>query len=228
MPKKKQPKRPKKRGPGVMRKTPPALMCSRCGENRAAVSDPEDDLFHPCADCLLFERASMDPAARTRVVAERKRLFLEHASRNKSPGAKDELAWLKDPGWFAHHVYPSEGDPDDLMPSFHTHGLLPLLDHPDLEVYAPIPGELAQTILNDLAGRVIAGERLEPGRDVTLRDIRSRVTGQPMPVRLLYAREQGGHGQPRWVLRAILPDEQGNLDRDLLADPLVAQYVGVR
>jgi hypothetical protein len=123
------------------------------------------------------------------------------------------LQWQEDMirlfGFYAHYVVA-----DDASVNIHTHGCIESWQHPDLQIVLPI-GVAADVIFNALIDRVKAGERFAPGEraDLVLTETLSIV------VAFIAAAE----GQ-RFVLRVILPDRQGRLDKGVMEAEYARQY----
>jgi hypothetical protein len=111
-------------------------------------------------------------------------------------------------GWYCHMVGPDETG----MSNYHTHGLKESFNHPDLQFVLPIRPDIAQGILSDMVKSIEEGEKFEPGKRYS-RVIRN------FDVAIISASESG-----RQVLRIILPDPNGNLDRGSMQDVYARQY----
>lgn len=123
-----------------------------------------------------------------------------------------QRAWEQDCmekyGFWVHLVQ------DDESPTginIHTHGL-ETYDHPDFQLIVPLPQQFAHSIVSDLANRVKNGERFSAEQNV------DKVIKQ-WPVKLIDAEESG-----RKVLRIVLPDPDGKLERDEINDQYAIQY----
>lgn len=116
---------------------------------------------------------------------------------------------LEHGGWFVHYV---GNDTDTGLANIHTHGLEETAGHPDFQLVAPVPPALAQGILQRLVDRVKGGERFEAGR---------RYDGvvEAFDVLMVGAEESG-----RPVLRVVLPDRHGCLDRGAIEEPWGDQW----
>ena len=112
-------------------------------------------------------------------------------------------------GWFAHVIM----DSDNVTGfSFHTHGLEISQKHKDFEITLPIGQETAHGIMTSIADRIKAGEKFEEGKDYD-----GIIVG--FKVRFVERTETR-----RQVLRVILPDKDGNLDRDKVKDDFAKQW----
>lgn len=117
------------------------------------------------------------------------------------------------PDWIIHYVT----DHDDQSPTgvnCHTHGIADRHGHLDFQIVIPLPPEVAMAILNDLGDRARKGERFEAGM-VSHEILRN------MPVTFAYAVECW-----RRVVRVILPDPQGSVDRDTMDSKYAMQWDG--
>lgn len=116
-------------------------------------------------------------------------------------------------GWYAHFV---TGEDPQTPTGFnaHTHGFTETWGQPDVQIVMPMPPETAHGVMISIANLLKAGVRLEPGReyDEILHDYK---------VMFAWAVESG-----RRVLRAILPDKEGNLERGNIAEPYARQWEG--
>jgi len=136
------------------------------------------------------------------------------AGHSYAEALSDINVWERDvlhrEGWYAHVV---EDDPT--VPggfNYHTHGVAGSWLHLDFQIIARIDKGTAHAIARDLVERVRAGESLQPGR--VLHDV---IRG--LPVRLIRARECG-----RDVLRVVLPDPSGSIERERMSEPWCDQY----
>jgi hypothetical protein len=124
---------------------------------------------------------------------------------NKSPKTLDKLyKWqatmMKKHGWYVHYVT----DHDDNSPTgynVHTHGLTESHDHPDLQIVMPIRPEIAHSLLIATVDLIKSGIKIDTQKeyDKIVKDFKVRFT-----VAVENERE---------VLRMILPDAQGNLEK---------------
>lgn len=125
--------------------------------------------------------------------------------------AENEKKNIKDYGWYCHMV----AGGDDQTPTgvnYHTHGCLESFGHLDLQIVAPIPGELAHGIFCLTIEKIRAGEKLEAGKRI------SEILDS-MDVTLKETKEHG-----RTVLRVILPDSKGELDEEKMDEPFNTQW----
>lgn len=92
----------------------------------------------------------------------------------------------------------------------HTHGLLKRFGHPDLQMIAQIPSEVACYYLETIVRRIKNAEQFKAGDHVTLNGYACLFVN---------AIESG-----RPVLRIIVPDKDGNLERDKMDAVVAEQY----
>jgi hypothetical protein len=116
---------------------------------------------------------------------------------------------VKKYGWYAHFV--AKGYKNDLM-NAHTHNVQEKFHHPDLQIVIPVPGKVANNIFFNVVNKIREGITFSPGEQVT-GVIRN------MPVTFCEAEENG-----RKVLRIILPDPNGVVDKDHIKPPFDLQY----
>lgn len=119
------------------------------------------------------------------------------------------IARIKKYGWVGDFVS------DDTMPyglNIHTHGIAETLNHPDLQIVASIGYATANSVIHHCVGKIKQGMVFVPGNhyDEIIKDL---------PVTFVKAIEDN-----REVLRVILPDKDGNLDRE--TNRLAKQYDG--
>ncbi len=127
---------------------------------------------------------------------------------NKMMEQEDKM--LKDHGWFTHFVGNDENTKTGL--NAHTHGL-ENYDHLNLQMVFPIEPRVIQNILHNIIARIKDGEKFKHG------DIVEKVLGNGYKCKLIETQESG-----RSVLRLILPDVDGNLDQETIAETFKAQY----
>lgn len=111
-------------------------------------------------------------------------------------------------GWIAHLVLP---DDETGMANYHTHGLAM-----DLQIVLPICPDLAKNLLQAAVDLLKSGTELLHGVDY------SRIV-DGYSVRFVRAIESG-----RPVLRMIIPNSDGKLDRDQMAGLFATQWEGVQ
>jgi hypothetical protein len=117
-----------------------------------------------------------------------------------------EKEWLKKPGWFAHMV----GDVN-----YHTHGLDLTQNHINIEVVLPIDPNLIHDLITSAIDLIKKGKKFESGKDY------ARVI-KKLKVRFVKSREGD-----RDVLRMIIPDKNGNLDKDKMEETFAKQWDGL-
>lgn len=121
-------------------------------------------------------------------------------------------------GWYAQYVPGDKSSPMGF--NAHTHGFSETWDHPDVQIVIPMPQGMLHGIFITMAGRLKEGKTYEPGRryDDILKDF---------DVMFAWAREGAdASGNPRRVLRMILPDKDNVLERGSLPDPYGKQWEG--
>jgi hypothetical protein len=100
---------------------------------------------------------------------------------------------------FVIHVVPGQ---------VHTHGLLENYDHDDIECVVPVSSSIIYTILNDIGQRIKAGEKF-------VADIEYDKIIKNFNVKFIKS-DPG--------LRLILPDPEGQLDREKMQPEYAVQY----
>ncbi len=113
--------------------------------------------------------------------------------------AAQEAKWLQEPGWYAHYVEP---DKPKGVANFHTHGFVENAKHPDFQIVLHVPVRLGHMLFNILWHMIKGGMTFKDG-DVSDKFLHG------YDVKFVNAKD----GQ-RDVLRIIMPDEQGRLERD--------------
>lgn len=113
-------------------------------------------------------------------------------------------------GWHIHIIteYDSQSPTGT---NYHTHGLLEKFEHPDLQIVIPIDPQVAAAFFWSIVPRIEAGEKFKAGD--TIDDVNG------FTVRFIDAIED-----KRAVLRMILPDRYGELDKDKISGNLHLQY----
>jgi Domain of unknown function (DUF4262) len=115
-------------------------------------------------------------------------------------------------GWYANYVPNHPESPTGV--STHTYGLDESWHHPNIQIVVPMPPKMAHGILIQLAEMVASGRKFEPG--VKYDDIM-----EDLPVMFAWADESG-----RRVLRAILADKEGGIERGKIKAPYSKQWEG--
>jgi len=112
-------------------------------------------------------------------------------------------------GWFAHFMV--DGLPNG-MADIHTHGIAETFGHPDLQLTVNIGERNAMGIFHALVRRIRGGEVLRVGVDYEdiARGYRTKFT------------HAGEDGRP--VLRLIVPDVAGTLERETMDLMFAKQY----
>lgn len=85
----------------------------------------------------------------------------------------------------------------ELMCDAHTYGLSEY-DHDELQMVLDLPKKMIAYILNSIGMRIAAGERFEPGQDIT--DILGTPLGKPVAIKIIRL-EKG-------ILRLMIPDPE--------------------
>lgn len=120
---------------------------------------------------------------------------------------------LAEYGWYAHLVFDDDDSPTRY--NIHTHGLAERYGHPDFQVVLPLAPGIAHGVLIALADGVVKdGRRFTAGTPVA-EIIRGFDVG--------FA-EASECGRP--VLRVILPDPDGRLERGEIGAEYAVQYEG--
>jgi len=123
--------------------------------------------------------------------------------------AENEAEKMRKYGFVVHAVIDQE------HPNVHSHGLQESMGHLDFQVVAQVHPECGHGIICNFVDRIKKGERFEPWRDYDniIMDYK---------VRLVPATDNN-----RPVLRVILPDKAGVLDKESMDEDLADQYEGV-
>ena len=115
-----------------------------------------------------------------------------------------EQKCLRTEGWYAHMV-PS---------NYHTHGLpMSFNHHPDIQVVLPYDSRIIHRLVREVVARISKGEVFLPGEPVA-------GIIHNLNVVFVEAMEAENHA----VLRMIIPDAQGNLERQKMTPEFAAQY----
>lgn len=125
--------------------------------------------------------------------------------------AKEQNELMDKYGWIAHYVADDSDYP--LGANFHTHGMAENFGHLDLQVVFPVDPQIVHSLFWNVFNRIKEGEQFKDG------DTAERIAGGGYLVKFVDAIENG-----RPVLRIILPDKDGNLDRDTLTGSMAQQY----
>jgi|SRR5665213_1843625 len=137
-------------------------------------------------------------------------LRLNYRMEDISPGEQENLESY---GWFSHFVVgETEGQK---WVNYHTHGLPDHYGHLDFQFVLPIDSHTLHALATRLVDRVKKGERFVPGM---------RVSGLMNKHEALLIQTMETRSIQRSVLRVILPDKEGNLDRATLKGIFAAQF----
>lgn len=121
-------------------------------------------------------------------------------------------------GWYAHYIPGDKSSPMGF--NAHTHGFSQTWNHPDVQIVIPMPQGMLHGIFITMAGRLKEGNTYEPGRryEDVLKDF---------DVIFAWAREgTDDSGNPRRVLRMILPDKENRIEKDVIEKPFDKQWEG--
>jgi hypothetical protein len=129
---------------------------------------------------------------------------------NLSP---QEEAALESYGWYSHLVF-SE-DTARKWVNYHTHGLPELYGHLDFQFVLPLDRHTLHALATKLVDRVKKGERFSAGM---------RVSGIARKYDVLLVKTTESRSNPRSVLRVILPDKDGNLDKATISGIFATQF----
>lgn len=111
-------------------------------------------------------------------------------------------------GWYAHFV----GGEQSV--NYHTHGLFDKFNHPDLQIVFPLDPKIAMQLFWNCTHHIEAGKRFMPWD--TVDQVVARYNVKFIPV--------WEESSERHVLRIILPDAQGRLDRSNIEGGFAIQY----
>lgn len=126
-------------------------------------------------------------------------------------GGKDVDKFAKDCmkkyGWYAHYVML-----DASHVNYHTHGVYKSFQHCDFQIVLPIDYRLAHKLFGDLVTKVKEGARFSSGY---------RYSEVIKNFDVLFTLRQENE---RAVERLILPDKNGNLEPEKMAEPYNHQF----
>jgi hypothetical protein len=122
-----------------------------------------------------------------------------------------EREFLDSVGWYSHVVV-ADGQ---RWVNYHTHGLPEHYGHLDFQFVLPLESETLHALASKLVDRVKKGERFVAG---------TRVSGITKQFEVLLIQMAESRSTPRLVLRVILPDKDGNLERGMLKGLFAAQF----
>lgn len=121
-----------------------------------------------------------------------------------------EKEWMDKSGFYVHLV-PSSEHKNGLI-NAHTHGLKETQGHPDLQVVAPIQPGLVMQVIHAAANRIKDGRTYKDG-------VVAEGILRGMVVKFLKVRECD-----RDVLRIILPDPKGRVEKEEMEEAWAMQY----
>jgi hypothetical protein len=124
-----------------------------------------------------------------------------------------ERKFLDSVGWYSHFVF-TDADRHRWV-NYHTHGLPEHYGHLDFQFVLPLDSDLLHALARKLVDRVKKGERFVAGM---------RVSGITKQYEVLLVQTIESRSASRSVLRVILPDKGGNLERGRLKGLFVTQY----
>lgn len=125
----------------------------------------------------------------------------------------EEEGFLESHGWYSHLVF-SE-DSATRWVNYHTHGLSELYGQLDFQFVLPLDRSTLHALATILVDRVKKGERFADGM---------RVSGVARKYDVLLFKTTESQKNNRSVLRVILPDEKGNLDRATISGIFAMQF----
>ena len=137
-------------------------------------------------------------------------LRLNYRMEDVSP---QERGFLESHGWYSHFVF-TAADRHRRV-TYHTHGLPEHYGHLDFQLVLPLDVDALHALATTLVDRVKRGERFVAGM---------RVSGVIKKHDVLLVQTTETRSTPRSVLRVILPDTNGNLDRATLKGLFTAQF----
>jgi len=120
---------------------------------------------------------------------------------------------MEEYGWYAHFVTDEDEAPYGY--NIHTHGLDITCKHLDLQICCPIPAEVAHSIMITIVDKIKKGKVFSSGEPA--------ITGIIQNYRVLFV-EATECNRP--VLRVILPDPTGCLDKNEMEPKWALQYDG--
>jgi hypothetical protein len=124
-----------------------------------------------------------------------------------------EQEFLESYGWCSHFVVGKDHGRQQV--NYHTHGLPEHYGHLDFQFVLPIDRDVLHAFATKLVDRVKKGERFVAGMHV------SGLMGQ---YEVLLIQTNESRSMRRSVLRVILPDKTGNLDRATLKGIFASQF----
>ncbi len=124
-------------------------------------------------------------------------------------GRFQERQYMEKYKWVWHGVF----DEHSRFVDAHTHGLAEHFGHMDLQITLPLSPSRIQEVFNGLVAQIAAGMRFVEG------ELYDDLLCAPFKVKFIRAIECG-----REVLRMIVSDEAGNLDREVMDPSFAQQY----
>jgi hypothetical protein len=125
----------------------------------------------------------------------------------------EEQEALESQGWFSHFVMPTVDG--QTWVNYHTHGLPEHYAHPDFQLVLPLDSKTLHALAAKLVDRVKKGERFAPG---------VRVSGITAKYDVLLIDASETKTIRRKVLRVIIPDKNGNVDKEFLSGIFADQF----
>jgi YD repeat-containing protein len=127
---------------------------------------------------------------------------------------KKEKENMETLGWYAHIVGDDQADNTPTRFNYHTHGCGKSWTHPDFQIVARIPPEVAHEVAGCAIEQIKKGRRFKPGET-------SNEIITDFDVMFAAAKESG-----RDVLRIILPGPNGKVEEGKMDEPWAAQWEG--
>lgn len=116
-------------------------------------------------------------------------------------------------GWYSHFILPANAGQRRV--NYHTHGLLEHYGHLDFQFVLPLDPNILHALATKLVNRVKVGERFTAGM---------RVSGVVENYDVLLMKTTETQRDSHVVLRVILPDRNGNIDKGDLDALFAAQF----
>jgi hypothetical protein len=116
-------------------------------------------------------------------------------------------------GWYSHFILPE--NTAQRWVNYHTHGLPEHYGHLDFQFVLPIDPNILHALATKLVDRVTRGERFAAGM---------RVSGVMEDYDVFLMKTAETRRDNRVVLRVILPDRNGNIDKADLNGIFAAQF----
>lgn len=128
--------------------------------------------------------------------------------RNPDEAELREQLSLRLVGWYVHN---ERDDDSPTSINIHTHGLEETFNHPDIQLVLPLDNVAYLKLLSKLVESIKSGMRFEQGLIYSIE--------KNIDITFVRAKEAG-----RDILRVVLPDEHGNLEKDAMHLPYELQY----